>query len=444
MLRTYIVLPDGTEIFSGAEGAAVMSCSLTQSVSNQTELAPGAVCAAMAEVTLWEDTPLSVGAGDALTLWQVDESGNRRRLGIFLAEKPERSGNLLKLTAYDRLRLLDKDIGGYIAGLDAWPYSLLELAQLCCRECGLELQNGELPNGDFPVEKGNFQGVTGRMVMEWVAQIAGCFCQADEMGQPVLRWFTPAEMPITAADCFSGGMTLETYETPPIRKVVLRQSETDVGTAWPENTDGCALCITGNPFLAAKNANHLKAVAQTLYERFGGLSYTPGNLRIPSGGWAVGQTVTVTDPAGRGCTFYIMGLQRSNQGDILTCTGSGDREAVEAVENRSARGLAGKMLTLQADVDGLRAENTDNRGKIASLSLGIDRIRSQVSSLEGQETRLTALEQTAQGLTVTVEKLTTQGAQKLKTAMGYTFDDSGLRIRREGQQMENLLDNTGM
>ena len=33
---------------------------------------------------------------------------------------------------------------------------------------------------------------------------------------------------------------------------------------------------------------------------------------------------------------------------------------------------------------------------------------------------------------------------KVQTGMGYTFDDGGLRIAREGQQMVNLLDNTGM
>ena len=43
-----------------------------------------------------------------------------------------------------------------------------------------------------------------------------------------------------------------------------------------------------------------------------------------------------------------------------------------------------------------------------------------------------------------METTRTQGASKLKTAMGYTFDDGGLRIARPGQQMENLLDNTGM
>ena len=54
------------------------------------------------------------------------------------------------------------------------------------------------------------------------------------------------------------------------------------------------------------------------------------------------------------------------------------------------------------------------------------------------------LEQTAEGLTLSVEKLQTEGTAKLKTAMGYTFDDNGLQICRDGQQMKNLLDNTGM
>ena len=37
-----------------------------------------------------------------------------------------------------------------------------------------------------------------------------------------------------------------------------------------------------------------------------------------------------------------------------------------------------------------------------------------------------------------------QGVSKVQTGMGYTFDDEGLKIARTGQQIENLLDNTGM
>jgi len=154
--------------------------------------------------------------------------------------------------------------------------------------------------------------------------------------------------------------------------------------------------------------------------------------------------VTVTDSQGKKHAFYIMQLTRTAAGDTLSCTGSPNRALVEAVENRSARTLAGKLLALQADVDGLTVENADNQGKFARLELDVAGLRSQVSSQAGQETRLTALEQTAGGLALSVEQLRTEGASKIKTSMGYTFDDSGLRISRSGQQMQNLLDNTGM
>ena len=290
MIRHLIVLPDGTEIFSGAQGAAVMECTVTRSVSSGKELTPGAVCAAMAELTLLEEKSLPIGAGDALTLYTVDESGQRRKTGVFLGEKPTRTGKVLKLTAYDRLRLLDKDLTSFLAGLEGWPYSLLQLADTVCEQCGLQLQNEDIPNGSFPVERFTGEGITGRMVMEWVAQAAGCFCVADPSGQPVLRWYEDAPLPLgpeaiyaallhwekgqlslTACDglvteeagtvtlesayvtaagdgvvtvtadtslvqgyCLAGGIALEESPTAPIAKVVLRQKDTDLGTAWPD------------------------------------------------------------------------------------------------------------------------------------------------------------------------------------------------------------------
>lgn len=500
MLRTLIVLPDGTEIFSGAQGAAVMECSITHWVNDGDTLVPGGVCAAMAEITLLEGLPLQIGPGTELTIYRVDEAGNRKKEGVFLAEKPVQNGLFLKLTAYDRLRLLDKDISGFLNGLEGWPYSLLQLAELCCEYCGLTLQNEDIPNGSFPVEKFPFEGVTGRALMEWVAQAAGCFCVADENGQPFLRWYTPAalsigpeevfsvrhhfeqgtlsleiagttpeftsgtltlESPFVTAQgenivqltleekllqgyCLSGGLCLQAQEIAPIAKVVLRQKDTDIGTAYPENTDGCALCITGNPLLAAKNADHLKSVAQTLFDRLGGHSYTPGTLLVPTGALQAGEAVTVTDQTGKTHTFYIMQKRSAAQGDTLTCQGNKDREFVEAVGNRSAKNLAGKMLCLRADVDGLFAENADNQGRLSRLEMDLRGIRSQVSAGEAQQVRLTNLEQTAEGLQLSVETLQSREVSSLKTGMGYTFDDQGLQIGRIGEEMSNLLDNTGM
>ena len=43
-----------------------------------------------------------------------------------------------------------------------------------------------------------------------------------------------------------------------------------------------------------------------------------------------------------------------------------------------------------------------------------------------------------------VQTIIDQGVGSVTTSTGYTFDENGLRIAKSGQEMENLLDNTGM
>ena len=196
MDRNLVVLADGREIFSGGEGSAVMSLELTESVSTGKELTPGAVCAAMAQLTLLDMGDLQIDAGDALTLYRVSQDGSRTCTGIFLAEKPQRNGKILTVTAYDRLILLDQDLTQWLRGLNGWPYTLQNFGQLICQTCGLTLAEGELPNGDLLVQKFTSDGITGRQLLSWVAEAAGCFCRLNDQGQPEMGWYTPA--PTTA------------------------------------------------------------------------------------------------------------------------------------------------------------------------------------------------------------------------------------------------------
>ena len=436
MMKHILILPDGREISSGQPGAAVMECAVTAQAAAGHALAPGSVCAAMAEITLMDDGTLSIQKGDELRLFR-EADGKTEQIGIFRAEAPQKTGQLWKLTAYDRLRLLDKDLSQWLQGLDGWPYSLETLADMVCAQCGVTLSPGDIPNGSFPVEKCAGDRITGRMLLGWVAEAAGCFCVADAQGCVAFGWYAPGQTP-----AYCNCVELEGGDTPPIEKVVLRQNATDIGTAFPENQDGFSLCITGNPLLAAKNADTLKGVAQTLYAKFHGLSCAPGTVTAPAGSFRLGQVVECN-----GRKFYVNQLTTSAQGDRAVCLGAGG-EVTHAIETQSAKSLAGKFLSLQADVDGLRLENADAAENAAKLSLEVGGIKGQVSASQGQldslRTAVTTLEQTAQGLSLAVETTRTQGASKLKTAMGYTFDDGGLRIARPGQQMENLLDNTGM
>ena len=514
MLKTWIALPDGTELGSGADAHdAIRSIALTQCVNAGEELALGSCCANMAELKLW--TPggaLSVNAGEELTVYRESEDGTRHKLGVFVAEKPEHpTPNTMAITAYDRVSRLDKDLTLWLAGLEGWPYSLYELAEMVCDRCGLTLSNGEIPNGDYSVARFSGEGITGRQLMQWIGEVAGRFCRATPEGEIEFAWYTPltthdigvtpyggasagyadGNMSLTVkalavADDGQGAVTLESplltvtddgsgnvtlvlaedqktvmyyqkglsfadYAVAPIRKVQLRQNEEDVGTVYPDGIQGevNTYRITGNPLFAAVDAEALKGIAQSLYEHLQGVAYTPCKVTVPANlHICAGHTVQICDRNGKTITAYIMQKTQKGQRDTLECTGSPTRDSTSATNNQSHQALSGKVLNLRTDVDGLKAENADSQGRLGRLEMDVEGIRGSVEmqskTTEGIARQLTSLEQTAGGLTLSVEKIQDDGVSKIKTGMGYTFDDNGLQIAREGQQMKNLLDNTGM
>lgn len=516
MLRTLLILPDGTEIFSGpGTENAILSTNLTQCVSGGSELEPGAVCAAALEVRIF--TPqglLQIAAGDEITAYQVTDDGVRHLLGSFLAEKPTRpNAHTMKLTAYDRISLLDRDLSAWLASLSGWPYSLYELAGMVCRACGLELASAEIPNGSYLVQPFSADGLTGRKLMQWIAQAAGRFCRATAEGKLEFAWYTPAEghtvgpvalsggdvaaayeeatgtltltdesltvtesggavtvtcANLTAADdgsgvltleltggnrqhfYFQGSLSFEDYRVAPIEKVQIRGGAEDVGVVWPQDAgEKNTYQITGNLLLSADTTDALLPVAQTLYEQLSSITYTPCTLTIPANlDIRAGHILSVTDRNGKTITMYVMEKTRTGQQDKLICTGSPSRESVGVVNEQSFTALSGKVLNLTAAVEGLKAENKAADGRSAALSLTVDALSAQVEKQSAEavalRTQLTALEQTANAVKISVQTMQENGVSKVTTGAQYTFDDSGLRIAKAGQQMENLLDHRGM
>lgn len=480
MLRTLIVLPDGRELFSGSEGAAVMDCTLTQAVNSEEELTLGSVCAAMLEVTVFSPEDPGLAAGQELRVYKVTDNGSRRQIGIFISEKPQRtSANTWSVTAYDRISLLDKDVTDWLAVLSDWPYRLRDLADLVCRQCGLELAAGELLGGDYAVPKFSAQGITGRQLMQWIGQAAGRFCRANPEGKAAFEWYTPTALRIgpaagevtvtddgtgelsispveherlggnvslSAEDLAAayadgtlalttlplricqGELTAADYAVEPIAKVRLRQTEEDVGVVWPDTGEGNTYTITGNYLLTAATREQLLPIAQSLYDQLKGVSYTPCTVTVPSSmDIAPGQILTVTDREGRTHTVYVMTRIQSGQRDTLECTGSRSRGSSSAVNYQSYQALSGKVLEIRSDVEGLRVDARNASGRLAQFQVDVDGIRLRVSDAESE-----------------VADIRENGVSKVKMDMGYRFDEEGLTIHREGEQMENLLDNTGM
>lgn len=516
MLKTIIVLPDGTEISSGVStGNAIQSCTYTECVNSSTELTLGSVCAAMVEIKLiTPEGGLQIGAGDELTVYK-DDGSIRRKLGVFIAEKPERpSAHTMKLVAYDRITRLDRDLSEWVAALTEWPYSLYELAFMVCDTCDLELVNTEIPNGSYMVQRFSAEGITGRQLMQWIGQASGRFCRATADGKVEFSWYKPVightigitavtstgeldfsydketstlvlndpnmivtvengVITITSADLtvsddgngtvtvnavdntkqhfyFQGGLSFADYAVAPIEKVQIQATNEDVGVVYPNDTETVnTYRITGNLLLTDETVESLQPVAQVLYEQLQGVTYMPCTVTIPATlDIRAGHIISITDRNGKTITAYVMTKKQTGQKDTIECTGSHRRDSVSAVNEQSYKALSGKVLNLRTDVDGIKAENKAADGRMASLEMTVDGLSGQVAkqSVESDSirTELTAVQQTANAIKLSVQDIQDNGASKVKTGMGYTFNDTGLQIAREGEQMKNLLDNTGM
>lgn len=510
MLRTLIVLPDGTELFSGTGTKnAIISATITECVNGAQELTLGSVCSNMVEAQLL--TPeggLSIAAGDEITVYKVEDNGWRHKVGLFTMEKPTRSSaNKLSITAYDRISWLDKDLTQWLADLSNWPYSLCDFARMVCSACELDLLNKELPNGDYQVQKFSADGITGRQLIQWVGEAAGRFCRATADGEVEFAWYTPAvdlsvgaveippivdityyrsgDLSIESSEVaattdgsevklssdllavaedeegnvtltnngtaeqlyyFQNGLSYEDYTVKKIEKMQIRQTEEDVGTVYPQaEGEANTYIITGNYLLTASSGDALQPIAEVLYEQLKDVEYTPCKVSIPANlNIHAGNTVKITDRNGKVFTAYVMTKTQSGQKDTLECTGSAKRDSTTVVNNRTYQALAGKVLNLKMDVDGLILENRDTEGRMSKLEQDVQGFSTTVGKVEGIEEQITTFKHTAESISISVKSIVENGVSKVSTEFGMTIDESAVTIRRDGSDMENILNEEGM
>lgn len=510
MLKTIIVLPDGTELSSGVGTKnAIQNATITECVNDAQELSVGSTCANMIELTVISpDGGFSIAEGDEFTVYREDQNGIRHKVGIFISEIPTRSStHSFSLTAYDRVKKLDKDLTYWLTGLNAWPYELYTFAKMVCEQCGVELLNQDIPNGLVLVERFSGAGITGRQIMKWVGEIAGRFCRATSDGYMEFAWYKSSPVFIGAKEAsvdyddsgnvavcnnsvtvdiddagnmtlsgdvsvyddgignviitlprdetslvyYQGGLSFEDYKVAPIEKVQLKSSENDIGTVYPSDItkEVNTYVISDNYLIVSAVYDDVKAVAQTLYDQLKDVSYTPCKVTIPASMHIhAGDIIQITDRNGVAISAYVMTKKQAGQRDTLECTGSARRDSSSAINEQSYAALNGKVLNLQMRVDGVLLENKDTAGKLASLALNVDglssEVRAQKTTLEGVSQQVSQIRQDADSIKISVAEIQDNGTKKVETETGFTFDQKGLLISKIDSDIENQLDETGM
>ena len=388
MIKNILVLDDGTEIAAGTVGQnAILSLICTETVSKTTDLCPGAACSNKLEITIWVEpgTDLPITSGTRLTHYR-ETSGQRTLAGTYWAVKPtSQTRNTYKIYAYDVVSLLDGVQSTWLRSIqDQFPMTLWKFAGLVAQRCGVTIANNSLPrNGAYLVQPFYADNLTGRQLLAWVAEASCTFLRATSDGKIEFAWYTDysTSQSIGPTVYIRDSLSHDRFQTAPVVKVQIRQSDDDVGVLYPSDESGSnALIIQGNLLLTSATAEALKPVAQAIFETMQGVAYTPLKVTVPADLPlpAPGNIVSVTDARGNVLSSYIMNRTISGQQVTLESTGNATRDGTAAVNEQSYKNLTGKMLEIKTSVDGLEVKASDLTGKYTDLKATVDGLSSEV------------------------------------------------------------------
>ncbi len=388
MVKNILVLDDGTEIAAGTVGQnAIRSLTCTETVSKTTDLCPGAACSNKLEITIWVEpgTDLPITSGTRLTHYR-ETSGQRTLAGTYWAVKPtSQTRNTYKVYAYDAVSRLDSVQSTWLRSIqDQFPMTLWKFAGLVAQRCGVTIANSSLPrNGTYLVQAFYADNLTGRQLLAWVAEASCTFLRATSDGKIEFAWYTnySTSQSIGPTVYIRDGLSHDKFQTAPVVKVQIRQSDDDVGVLYPSDESGSnALVIQGNLLLTSATAEALKPVAQAIFETMQGVTYTPLKVTVPADFPlpAPGNIVSVTDARGNVLSSYIMNRTISGQQVTLESTGNATRDGTAAVNEQSYKNLTGKMLEIKTSVDGLEVKASDLTGKYTDLKATVDGLSSEV------------------------------------------------------------------
>jgi hypothetical protein len=395
MLKNLIVKSDGTEI----DSSLILSCTLTQTLNSGQEFTIGSACTDEIEVEYLAQDDNLIAKGDVLTLYWVNDSGTKTKVGIYYCEKPNYQGlmreisgtsTVYKVVAYDTMSKLDADFSGWLRANQAqFPKTIWQLVQLACQRAGVTLASSSLPiNGSYSVQAFYADDLTCRQIISWAAEAAGCYAHMNADGK--LQFLTYTDKRSTAkitpdgasnsTAYYADSLSYEDYTVKAIEKVQIRQSDSDVGVIYPDSTTATnTYAVQGNLLLTTGTEANLKTVAQNLYNVLKNVTYTPCKVSVPSSsGLACGQIVHVKDARGREFDTYLMSATISSGNASFESVGSASRESSSAVNSQSYKNLTGKMLEIKTSVDGLEVKASDLTGKYTDLKATVDGLSSEV------------------------------------------------------------------
>lgn len=189
-------------------------------------------------------------------------------LGYFTIDGHENKSGRIKLTALDRMVLLDRE-----ASLTTLlPISVKNLVLRACETCGVDASRAGLEtacNGDYEVKSAPEDATTWRQIVMWCCEIMGRCAYIDAEGYFRTGWYEDTGLTITASDRFDHTLFQNDVVCTGVRLIF------DDNVIQSGDCDGFTINIEGNELIDYEDEETRDALVANLGAALNGFRHRP-------------------------------------------------------------------------------------------------------------------------------------------------------------------------
>lgn len=195
IIECKILLSDNTELYVDNTNLWSDSFKIEDAVSNPGKFDIGAVITNKLTFTLNNiyDEYTEYDFTDAVVknvrvgLVLPDGTEEYVKKGEYTVDETSYNGSLITLECLDNMAKFDKS---YKESKLVYPATIGTIVRDVCTVCGVALNTFEFPNHTYIVqERPSDEALTFRQVLNWCAQISGCFARCNAEGKLEIKWF---------------------------------------------------------------------------------------------------------------------------------------------------------------------------------------------------------------------------------------------------------------
>lgn len=335
-----LIKSDGTEL----DSSTLSSFSFTGCVNAETDLKIGSACSDALEFSLWGSS--DVGLGALLKCYKIPDSGEPVKIGEFISEKPRQvSRNVYSVTAYDRMSTLESSCVDWLAKTafvtGTETYTLANFAKLVAAQKGIELGDiSALLNNTFIVHPFKLDSGTYRLLIQYVAEVGGCFAHMDADGKLAFKWYKNSSKSLAPANNNTAlGLYAHTHDDYTVRGIsAVHFSASDMNVTAGAGTN--VYEISSNPILEYAQKEAVQQALNNIKGRLALISYVPSDSQIlDTTQVSAGDIIPITDENGNNFSTLAMSVScKAGTYMRVTSTGNEDRGSSTAVHDSQSKG----------------------------------------------------------------------------------------------------------